>query len=1148
MAVYTYFDGEKLILEKEADSFIVRADQKQLKRIALEPEEQTSSASWRIRSNPASLDQDMNTVREQHIVAHHAYRTKGSHKSFLISDRIIVTFQKPPTEGQVSHLMNDYALELTETLSDREYLFRLTDETGINPVKLVVRLTEARAPNVETVNHDLNMIFGVQNSSATGLPVPPSDPVFSRQWHLHDGFKHPDVDPRSSTRCLDAWKLLGSYGDPEVVIGITDDGCQLDHADFNGLGKFADWGYWKGSQLVHSHSIGADPALMYDAGANHGTSCAGVAAAEADAVLTVGAAPACRLLPIKWPSNGTYLFISSARMVKMLDFVADKVDILSNSWGSAPDNNWPHSVTDRIRDLSVSGGRRGKGILFLWAAGNDNSPIQHSGILDVPYTGGWCPHPHGTLYWCGVRTSTDFNNDLAKMPGVMHVAALASTAKRSHYSNYGPEIDICAPSNNGHTYRRLHVKGRGISTTTGPKSANRPAEVTHSFGGTSSATPLVAGIAALIISANHSLTGLQVQKYLAWTASKDLNLAGYPKTPPSPYDLDTSWDVSPVVPYDRGNFDAQGWSPWFGYGRVDAHRAVGLAKFNVVATLLTPAVVFKDVPEGESTWRAIAWECIGFSHLTFEVVNGPDAPFSLLFGRKRVTIQPRPRVGEVTKAWLWLGYTATRAGDRDSGTITVRCNETNEEWALEISANVIKRPSVALALVLDKSGSMGWDFNSNKRTQRVPKRIELLREALWNLVNLVPAGTGMAVVCFNQDADVPFHLAQIAGGPSDKVLQAVRDTIANVSPGGNTSIGDGVKLASSQLDGAEKLGTYDSTAMIVVTDGQENSPETIEAVLHDDISRRDNIFAIGLGEPNVIDPDKLALLTDSAVTPGREGYVILTGALTADSHLILTKYYHQILAGLLNSEIVRDPEDRLTKDNPEISIPFNLTSLDLSVDVILLTSRNMAHEVVYLELESPERKRITWTELPEGVDYVKESGSMVYYRFTLPVLETYDSGGIVGSPGRWLARVYCNPRNVGQDGKRYALSVHVRSDIRMTTRLTQTKIEEGSRTDGFVVTLTESGQPLRGRAQVVAYIDGPEESLNQLDLVETDTRAGQFEGQFEAKTSGLYRFRVVATGRNSRNEEFTREHLQTGAIYLADQPPEDEEAEWQEEG
>jgi subtilisin-like proprotein convertase family protein len=59
-------------------------------------------------------------------------------------------------------------------------------------------------------------------------------------------------------------------------------------------------------------------------------------------------------------------------------------------------------------------------------------------------------------------------------------------------------------------------------------------------------------------------------------------MAGYPRTPAATYDTDTSWDVSPVPPFDHGDFQDVGsangtWSPWFGYGRVDATQAVQTA-------------------------------------------------------------------------------------------------------------------------------------------------------------------------------------------------------------------------------------------------------------------------------------------------------------------------------------------------------------------------------------------------------------------------------------------------------------------------------------------------------------------------------------------------------------------------------------------
>ena len=62
--------------------------------------------------------------------------------------------------------------------------------------------------------------------------------------------------------------------------------AKLDHQDFNSAGKFAAWGYFRGERLVNNTDIDAQPGEMYKSGSNHGTSCAGVIAGEADAVLT----------------------------------------------------------------------------------------------------------------------------------------------------------------------------------------------------------------------------------------------------------------------------------------------------------------------------------------------------------------------------------------------------------------------------------------------------------------------------------------------------------------------------------------------------------------------------------------------------------------------------------------------------------------------------------------------------------------------------------------------------------------------------------------------------------------------------------------------------------------------------------------------
>jgi subtilisin-like proprotein convertase family protein len=249
---------------------------------------------------------------------------------------------------------------------------------------------------------------------------------------------------------------------------------------------------------------------------------------------------------------------------------------VSNSWAAAPTAAGRRS---HLRQLAASGGRRGR-IVFLWAAGNENCPIEHSGNIEIPYTDGW---NDDLTAWVGVKASPVFSHNLVGIPGVLHIAALGSTAQRSHYSNYGTGIDLCAPSSNGHEYFRLDVPGLGITTTSG---GTVQAQTTK-FGGTSSATPLVAGIAALVISANPQLTALEVISILKRTASKNLNQQAYPRTPPASFDQHTEWDVSPATPFQDGAFTdihhADGtWSPWFGHGRVDAQAAVAMVLQGVV--------------------------------------------------------------------------------------------------------------------------------------------------------------------------------------------------------------------------------------------------------------------------------------------------------------------------------------------------------------------------------------------------------------------------------------------------------------------------------------------------------------------------------------------------------------------------------------
>jgi subtilisin-like proprotein convertase family protein/subtilisin family serine protease len=568
--IYTYRGGEKLPLTKSANEFVVRASPERLETLGITQAEKLSPGSSRVTTTEGELDAMM-AQADNLAVTQPAYYEADSGQEFLVTDRILVTFRDALAPEEVDEFAGRYGLVMKETYSARDYLFQLTAHTGMDAVALVVELTE-NEPLVESAENDLNYRVQTYQFSV------PTDPNYARQWHLHNRLSDPAVDARSSSRCEDAWRILDNFGSFDVAVGVTDDGCKLSHPDFDSPGKFAGWGYFRGNRLIVREAVDANPAEMHKTGSNHGTSCAGVIAGEADAVLTVGAAPGCRLLPIQWESDGPSLFISDSKLLAAIDHMADKVDVISNSWGNSPTNLFATTVVNRIASLATSGGRRGRGIVFLWAAGNENCPIQHTAQVDVPFTRGWRFNADGTRTWIGVEKSRQFRHNLVNVPNVMYVAALASNAQRSHYSNYGTGIVICAPSNNSHEYIRLSVTGLGITTTTGDGSG-----VTPSFGGTSSATPLVAGVAALTISANPNLTATEVISVLKSTAVKDLSMAGYPRTPPANFDPTPTWDVSPVAPFDRGDFTNTGapegtWSPWFGHGRVDAASAVAEAR------------------------------------------------------------------------------------------------------------------------------------------------------------------------------------------------------------------------------------------------------------------------------------------------------------------------------------------------------------------------------------------------------------------------------------------------------------------------------------------------------------------------------------------------------------------------------------------
>jgi subtilisin-like proprotein convertase family protein len=161
---------------------------------------------------------------------------------------------------------------------------------------------------------------------------------------------------------------------------------------------------------------------------------------------------------------------------------------------------------------------------------------------------------------------------------VITVSASTSRKTRAAYSSWGRQISVCAPSDNWDDLDQITPLGLGITTTDNEgfgvgTDFTAGSRFTSGFGGTSSATPTVAGVCALVLSANPSLTGPEVKHLLEQTVDKDLSL------------------VTDTPVNEPGDFDAAGFSLWFGHGKVNAFRAVQAAAAGVAAELIVDVEV-----------------------------------------------------------------------------------------------------------------------------------------------------------------------------------------------------------------------------------------------------------------------------------------------------------------------------------------------------------------------------------------------------------------------------------------------------------------------------------------------------------------------------------------------------------------------------
>ena len=403
--------------------------------------------------------------------------------------------------------------------------------------------------------------------------VIPNDSLFSEQWWL------------TTISAPLAWEI--TQGDSSVIIGIIDTGVDYLHpdlapnlwvnwadADSDGIDDdnngFVDdvigWDFCDaptlpaaGDHLVRDNDPMDEPGGL---ASGHGTYVSGVAAAATNngtCVASIG--NKCHLMCLRAGNSDGYLEEDDIAAA-ILYGVANGVSIINMSFGDVV-------ASPLLRETVLLAYEAG--VVLVASAGNQGSFPQR-----IHYPSGYSE--------------------------VIAVGATDQYDRRAGFSNYGPSVEIFAPGDN----ILSTILGGGCGEWIYPS-------------GTSYASPMVCGVAGLILSVNPQLSPADVAQVIVSTAD----------------------DIA-----------ADDWDPQTAHGRINARHAVEQAQFgsDVVARILTP-----HVDQGMATDFAVYGEAWGAAFDHYELYYG---------------------LGEIPAEWIPVTTGAERHYGDSLGWITLPAQDT----------------------------------------------------------------------------------------------------------------------------------------------------------------------------------------------------------------------------------------------------------------------------------------------------------------------------------------------------------------------------------------------------------------------------------------------------------------------------------------
>lgn len=417
---------------------------------------------------------------------------------------------------------------------------------------------------------EVEAAMGSTRADATEFPV--NDPDFFKQWGLlNEGnrnvaddkeatyedykdadFVSPYVKKGADINVVPAWEL--TMGSPDVIVAVLDNGIDYNHKDLN-ANMLVNDKELNGQEGVDDDNNGyVDDIYGYNFytnkpvitfGEGHGTHVAGIISAVSnnnEGIAGVAGGDGnggVRLLCCQMLSDEEDGYKSSDWdcAAKAMEYAADRGAVIANnSWGNDPgllvtDNSYKVNMTLRhtafnyfmtmqTKAREESNFKAMEGGIIIFAAGNESAPM-------AGYPGAYNEY--------------------------VSVTSLGPDGLPAYYTNYGPGCNIAAPGG------EFFVNQYGHAMRSGCIRSTLPNDKYGYMQGTSMATPMVSGVAALMLSYANDLG-----KHYTADQFKSMLLTA----------VRTLDDMPSSKPYMYGELSLSAYKGAMGTGAIDAYSAL----------------------------------------------------------------------------------------------------------------------------------------------------------------------------------------------------------------------------------------------------------------------------------------------------------------------------------------------------------------------------------------------------------------------------------------------------------------------------------------------------------------------------------------------------------------------------------------------